>query len=147
VPTKTARAIRHHPLIAIAFALAIVIGVPTAVFVKGVERQQQALIDYQVKDKIETCISANNSREALQRVLDRAASPPPTGAATVDLTALPAYQQLDQATQLYVQQLNQALQEPTGSANLKAIADDFRATNPSDLDCREIGKDLREELE
>lgn len=168
MPTRTARWMRRHPVLAIFSLLVITIGIPTGValwighdkdvqiekqqkitdqLVADLAEQQQAFTDYQVESAVRGCKNSNRGREALQTVLDRAAAPPQTGAATIDFSAVEGFNALDRNTQFFLNNLEKALNVPTSSANLQDIADEYRRTNPSDVDCAKVGSDLRSKLE
>lgn len=154
MPTRTARLIRRHPVTAIFATLAIVIGGPTAVVLAGqhetdvrLERSDHRLIDYQVSNEVARCEAANGSRKALQTVLDRAADPPATGAAALDLTAIDGFDRLDVETRGYLMALQAALDRPGGSSNLSKIAADYHHDYPSNVNCDAKGRSLRRTLE
>lgn len=152
--TRTGRAILAHPILTMFVSLVIVIGVPVGVALwvghdKDVklEAQQQAFVDYQVADKVTSCEGSNRGRKALQKVLDDAANPPPAGAALVDFSELDGFDALDGNTQFFLNNLEVRLNAPGGDSNLRKIADDYRTTNPSDVDCQAEGRELRHTLE
>lgn len=166
--TRIARLIRRRPVTSIFVALLICLSIPPGVglwighdkdvqiqkqqevtdqVVAELAQQQQAFTDYQVESAVKGCKSSNRGRAALQEVLDRAANPPQTGAATIDFSEIEGFGALDRNTQFFLNNLEVALNVPTSSANLHDIADDYRKTNPSDVDCAKVGNDLREKLE
>lgn len=154
MPTRTARFVRHHPLVTMFTALAVLIAaiVGPVLWVNHVQIDRNTatnarFIDFQVDTKISQCENANGSRKALQSVLDAAAHPPASGAARVDFTAIEGFAQLDRGTRFFLTNLQAALGEPGGSAYLSVIANNYRKNYPSNLDCRELGHHLRLKLE
>jgi hypothetical protein len=92
-------------------------------------RRQQGQLKQEQHDR---CVSGNLGRRAPQGILDQAANPPPpTGAAALDFTKIPHWDDLDVNTRRYLRSLGEALAAQTdGSNSIKVIADDYRKTNP-----------------
>jgi len=108
------------------------------------DEQQDAFVSYQVKQVVKSCKGSNNSRRAIQKVLDGAATP--TGVAAVDFSTVDGYNSLTPETQFFLNNL-QVLTNRPGGTNLKQLADDYRQTNPSNQNCDQLGHDLKEKLD
>lgn len=149
----TTELVRRHPVWVLAVVLTVFISIPVGVALyaswhnwQELEAQNERLIDYQVTSRVEPCQSSNRGREALQEVLDRIADPPDEGVAAINFSDVAGFNDLEPAVQFFLENLESILNEPGGSELMTRLANDYRESNPSDVDCDAVGTELRKEL-
>jgi hypothetical protein len=136
--------VRRHPFLLMFVSMLVMVLAIGIVPVWANTRANQRFVAYQVQNKVDVCRNTNESRHALQTVLDQASK---QTVGFVDFATVPGWDSLPTETQVYLRNLETALSKPITPTNLQQIAAKYRRDEPANADCVAVGERLRSKLD